>query len=211
MNTLTFDGDPIEMQPGTINALADRRRYTESRLQELKNRRGVALLDNEAFTGDDEIAELEIDLDAIRVAEGEATSRKREALEVALEKRRDAARDKVREFERLRLDAVEAAHSAAIGMMVALRDVQTYSEKLDRELRSVGVVSLDTPPEGINERFSRRLTAVMRPLLTNGGYEYGSISFPGPLDCWAGEWRTAEEKLLAPAVKKALQPTYSNK
>jgi hypothetical protein len=112
----------------------------------------------------------------------------------------------VRNTEHLRREAIRSAENAAIGMMVALRDVQTYSDKLDRDMRALGVISGETAPDAVHERFSRRLTAVLRPLLTSNRY-YGQIEFPEPQDCFAGEWEVAEVALLAPDITKALQPT----
>ncbi|RVG50547.1 hypothetical protein [Sinorhizobium meliloti] len=205
-NRLGIKGPPIRLQPGTINDLADRIIDVRARVDDLKEQRGVALLDSREFDST-ELQQLETELDALVHAEGEAARRQRAAEEAAKERRREEVRKSIREIERKRLDAVRAAENAAVCLMVALRDTETYSASLDANFRLLGVISDKTTPESVKERFSRRLTATLKPLLVWGWRHYGSITFHEPRDCDAAQdWAQQESVLLEDHLSKALSP-----
>jgi len=175
------------------------------KLETLRKERGVAKLDGHAFDSA-LIRAAEAELDALDAAEGEAVKRERVEYEAEMERRRAAARSEVTRIEEQRLEAVKAAHTAAIDMMVALMDVQTYADKLSTTLRTLGVKSWDAPSSSTRDRLSRRLACVMGSLMTSG-QQYGAIAFPEPVSTYSVEWLSDERRLLAPDIERALHET----
>lgn len=181
------------------------RQQAAIKLETLRKERGVARLDGQAFDNA-LITAAEAELDALDAAEGEAVKRERIEYEAEMKRRRSVARSEVLRLEEQRLEAVQAAHTAAIDMMVALMDIQTYADKLSTTLQTLGVSSWEAPASGTRDRLSRRLASVMGPLMTSSR-QYGAIAFPEPVSTYSAEWLTDERRLLAADIERALHET----
>lgn len=202
--------EPLEPQPGTINALADRRLAAERRLAELRRERAVALLDGEPFNSADEIASLVDEIETIEEAEGEATRRDRDAVERAQKARRAVLRNQVILLGESRVDLMTRAEAAALDLMVILQDINTTSEKHEGALRSLGVKTWEATPGITRERIGQYIANLMRPILS-GRNTYGPISFPEPRITKQPPWADTDTKAYAIEVDKALNPTHEER
>ncbi len=183
------------------SSLADRLLDVSAQLDDLREQRGVAYLDGKPFDTS-QIRALEEEFETLRNAEAEAVRRERIEAEMAQERRRQEVRKHIADTEPKRLEAIMAAETAATALVVALKDIETFSQELDTSLSKLGVRCADLSPDSVKTRFSNRLSAAMRPILTRGWREYGDIVFPNPFDSWMREWVPAEMQLIAPVIAK---------
>lgn len=184
------------------SSLADRLLDVSAQLEDLREQRGIAYLDSKPFDTS-QIRALEEEFEALREAEAEAVRRERIEAEKAQERRRQEVRKHIADTEPKRLEAIMAAETAATALVVALKDIETYSQELDSDLSKLGVRCADLSPDAVKTRFSNRLSGAMRPIMTGGWRRYGDIEFPNPFDSWLREWVPAEMSLLAPVIAKA--------
>ncbi|MER9936143.1 hypothetical protein [Mesorhizobium sp. M0088] len=181
--------------------LARRRATTETRIADLQQARGTALLDGKSFDPR-ELTALETELAAIDAAEGEVMRRQRVAASEAERERMANLRVTLTVVEENRLAAVDRAEKAARDLVENLKEVRARAADVARLLRALGSGSL--PLEETENRMSWRLTAALKPL-TGFGRRYGQIVTPEARSPFNDPWRAAEQAVAGPDVSKALK------
>lgn len=184
--------------------ISTRRTEAETRLAELRQMQGIALLDDQEFDHSP-LDEVEKELAALDAAEGEAVRRQREEAARAEQERLANLRKTLAIVEENRLDAVDRAEKAARDLTDALKEVRARSADGTQLLRALGVhpaVQLDTYESEF--RLSLRLAAAIKPLV-GLGRRFGQITFPEARSPYDKPWRAEEEALATPDISRALE------
>ena len=184
--------------------ITDRRAEAESRLEALRQQRGIATLDGQEFDNA-ALAAVETELDALTAAEGEAVRRDRQQLARAEMERIAGLRDKLAVTEEHRLEAIDRAETHARGLAEALKEAMTRSGELTRLLRALGAGAMQTDAYLAEHRLSLRLVSALKPV-TGLRREFGQIRLPDARKPFDEPWRAAEEAIAAPDITKAKEP-----
>jgi hypothetical protein len=202
---------PLEQDWGT------RRLDAQARLSDLRNARGVALLDGKPFD-DGDIARAEAELDAIEVAQVETARRERqEATTVRLQA---AARKKakLRKMFKERMQAVDDAENACVGLMLALKAIHDTDMSMRGLIADLGYRlpnGLSTMP--VELRLSLRISDALSAAIARGG-KFGRINFAAPSQGprladgtrRSDSWRDTELAAIGPAITAIIEEDTSN-
>ncbi|TIL43646.1 hypothetical protein [Mesorhizobium sp.] len=184
--------------------ISTRRTEAETRLAELRQLQGVALLDDQDFYHAP-LDEVEKELAALDAAEGEAVRRQRQEAARAEQERLANLRKTLTIVEEHRLEAVDRAEKAAHSPTDALKEVRARSADATRLLRSLGVhpaTQLDAYESEF--RMSLRFATALKPLV-GLRRRFGQIAFPEARTPFDQPWRTAEAAIANPDISKALR------
>lgn len=184
--------------------IAARRQEAETRLTELRQMQGIALLDDTEFDHSP-LHAVENELAALDAAEGEAVRRQREQAAAAEQERLANLRQTLAIVEEHRLEAVDRAENAARDLCDALKEVRARSADGTRLLRALGVrpaVLLDVFETEF--RMSLRLASAIKPLV-GLGRRFGQITFPEGRSPYDKPWRAEEQALATPDMSRALK------
>jgi hypothetical protein len=178
-------------------------------IAELEEKRGDALLRGDDFDAEklSTLRREQADLECVLAA---ATRRDRAAAEDARQAQRRLAQREIRKQEQARLDAVERAEQAATALVAALEAMRNALTAISAQNARLGNGGLSQVSVSVSEdRISRRLTDMFRPLLGRAGLKYGALKFPNPLpSAGVGEsWREAEERAAAFEIARATKET----
>lgn len=180
--------------------ISTRRTEAETRLAELRQMQGIALLDDQEFDHGP-LDAVEKELAALDAAEGEAVRRQREQAAAAEQERLANLRETLAIVEENRLEAVDRAEKAARDLCDALKEVRARSADATRLLRALGVrpaVLLDVFETEF--RMSLRLAAAIKPLV-GLGRRFGQITFPEGRSPYDKPWRSEEQALATPTFR----------
>ncbi|TIO26937.1 hypothetical protein [Mesorhizobium sp.] len=187
--------------------ISTRRIEAETRLAELRQMQGIALLDDTEFDHSP-LNAVENELAALDAAEGEAVRRQREQAAAAEQERLANLRQTLAIVEEHRLEAVDRAEKAARDLTDALKEVRARSADATRLLRALGVhpaVQLDTYESEF--RMSLRFATALKPLV-GLRRRYGQIAFPEARTPFDQPWRAAEAAIANPDIDKALKGSF---
>jgi hypothetical protein len=158
----------------------------------LERQAGIALIDgkNVPAAWQDKIEVQRRELIAAEAAETELAHRQREAAAAEHAAGVKALRDRFRERETQRLNAVARAHAAANHLVSALRDAVRASEEMRQFCQHLG----KAPPVQLSD-FDGRLSGLLSGVLANLS---GKPQKFGNLGLWqlpnTHDWRTAHER-----------------
>lgn len=187
--------------------ISTRRVEAETRLTELRQMQGIALLDDQEFDTAP-LSEVERELSALDAAEGEAVRRQRVEAAAAEQQRLVNLRKTLTVVEENRLEAVDRAEKAARDLCDALKEVRARSADGTRLLRALGVrpaVLLDVYE--LEFRMSLRFAAAIKPLV-GLGRRFGQITFPEARSPYDKPWRAEEQAIANPDISRALKGSY---
>jgi hypothetical protein len=183
-----------------------RRHEAGERLEQLRHQQGVALLDGKQFE-DVGIAELEREMSALDVAEGEQLRRHREAQAAAEKERLANLRQTLSIVEEQRLEAVDRAETAARDLCEAVKEALARSADAARLLRALNVSTIQLDTYEAEFRLSVRITCALKPLAGIKA-RFGQISFPAARAPFDEPWRPAEAAIAEPNITRALKGSF---
>lgn len=187
--------------------ISTRRTEAETRLAELRQMQGIALLDDTEFDHSP-LNAVEKELAALDAAEGEAVRRQRQEAARAEQERLANLRKTLTVVEENRLEAVDRAEKASRDLCDALKEVRARSADGTRLLRALGVhpaVQLDTYESEF--RLSLRFAAALKPLV-GLGRRFGQITFPEARSPYDKPWRAEEQAIANPDISRALKGSF---
>jgi hypothetical protein len=202
---------PLEQDWGT------RRLDAQARLSELRNARGVALLDGRPFD-DGEITRAEAELDAIEVAQVEAARRGRD--EAAAVHRQAVARKKakLRKMFKERMQAVDDAENACVGLMLALKAIHDTDMSMRGLIADLGYrLPAGLSAVSIELRLSLRISDALSAAIARSG-KFGRINFAAPSQGprladgtrRSDSWRDTELTATGAAITSIIEEDTSN-
>jgi len=183
-------------------ALGERKAQANARIAELERQAGIALIDGKAVSAawQDKIEAQRRELIAAQAAETELANRQREAAAAEHAGRVKALRDRFREQETQRLDAVARAHMAASELVSAFAAARRASEDMQQCCQHLG----KAPPVQLSD-FDDRLSGLLSGLLAKLS---GKPQKFGNLTLWqlpnTHDWRAAHERDWAEFERKQL-------
>ena len=150
----------------------------QARLAELRNARGVARLDGKAFD-DREITKAEAELDAVKAAQVENTRRSRESVAEAHRKAQAARRAKLSKLHEKRLQAIEDAENACVGLMLALKQLQETDHAIRAVIADLGYRQPMAMTEmAVRDRITLRIGDVLSAASPFRGGKFGRLTLP---------------------------------
>ncbi|MBB3288755.1 MULTISPECIES: hypothetical protein [unclassified Rhizobium] len=154
-----------------------RRQTAQTLLDELRQERGIALLEGKSFDHK-RILDAEAQLDALQIAEVEAERRRRENTERERLAQIKAKKAELRHLQNLRLSAIDDAENAAVGLMLALKQLSATTLKASAAINALGFpVPVSLSPSEVDLRTSIRVASILSEATSNG--HLGLIKLPG--------------------------------
>ena len=183
----------------------------ETRLNELRARRGSAVLDGEKFDAS-EIDALEHEVDALGEAAGEQTRRERKEAQAKRLKQLTELRKQLSALEATRLGAVQDANHAARDLARAFDRVLTTNAEMAKVATKItgGKAPSILGAHGLVQRLSGRLSAVMQSIPGHPA-RFGSVLWQGAsLFTHADDWRALEQTAFEPHLKPLIEKDTDN-
>ncbi|WP_037468316.1 hypothetical protein [Sinorhizobium fredii] len=184
--------------------ISERIQAAEAHLTALRAKRGSALLDGENIDAA-EYANAEHELAALRDAEGELVRRERDIASGFRKSRQSELRARLKDLERKRIDALQAAEEGARQLAAALERALSLNDQMAAAAHEItGAVPTPLQALAFTGRLSNRLSAVMSNNKANR-YRFGNLVWPHSMAKAGDSWAVEESRLLEPHLKPILE------
>jgi hypothetical protein len=190
-------GQALRREGNRMTDLAELRSHTAEQLDELKRKRGAAVLDGaEGTILSDEIAATRATVEAIAEAEAERTRRARQMAAEHEAERVEKLRSQYLAENAKRIEAVARAEVAGRSLAQAARDAIACSDRMNAAAVAAPVRMDDRLGKSeFARRLSHRLSITLRNISHPG--RFGELTLtPGPFPT-DGDWTEAERTIGA--------------
>ncbi|MBB4277246.1 hypothetical protein [Rhizobium mongolense] len=184
--------------------ISERISAVEATLAALRAKRGAAVLDDSVFDAL-EYANLEGELEALRDAEGEQVRRERHAAGSARTAHKAEQRDRLKDLERQRTEALKRAEEATRALAASLERTLSLNDQMAAAAHEIAG-SVPSPLNGLDfaRRLSNRLAAVMATIAGHR-HRLGNLEWHNSMSKPSDDWAAGESRLLEPHLKSILE------
>lgn len=200
----------VETLSGKIDELSDLIDKKRAEIVAIRTSQGQAVLDGTPYDSSSAV-ELSNELDVLEAAFSEATRRLRTLQSELRERRIAQAHKQIRSLETEQLVTIARAETAAKELLETFQAADDATGEMREAMELLGFRRGDLAQAGLQERMSRRLTAVLKPILSRGWRRYGAIKFPEPRNCDAVDWVEDEKLIISGHVENCCSQDFQNR